>query len=459
MNCERLNEAECRATENGNKDGRCYWRARVHEGLNDGEGQIYFPKGDSPYDHPSAELEQHLVEAVSRWVDENPHEVDREQHKEEHDAKLAQKAAEKEEAEAEEEESEYGEEEQDMDTGDIPSAGWWDEPADDGAYSLPGYQEESGSDTVDVVDTPTDRDFSKQFDHPRIEIPEYPQEEPQEPAVPQQPAVPQEPATPQEPAEPQRGSLPAPPNQGGFSFGVNDPNQPPLTADAMKAGICRWDGTKCNTGDEVDGVFMGCDSSKMINRCAKLQGAQCSGDTGKLYACYWDKDGVETELQAEAASDSVIRYESPSVGVVAEVSKVGICLWNGMGCNTGDEVDGVFMGCDSSKMITRCAKLAGAACEGEQGEKYRCYWDVTGERAGSARQGHLNAEMDSTVLTVKGLEVTMKDMVLVVAAAVTMLFAAYQLYRWWKGEVKEVEEKGLSLEHEPLMMDLMENRV
>jgi len=155
---------------------------------------------------------------------------------------------------------------------------------------------------------------------------------------------------------------------------------------------------------------------------------------------------------------AVIQYESPSVGVVAEVSKVGVCLWNGMGCNTGDSVDGVFMGCDSSKMITRCAKLAGAACEGDQGEKYLCYWDVTGERAGSAHQGHLNADMESTVLTVADIEVTMKDVVLTVTATVTMLFAAYQLYRWWKGELKEVEEEK-GAEHEPLMMDLMENRV
>jgi len=407
-----------------------------------------------------------LVEDVSRWVDENPHEVDREQHKEEHDEKMAQKAAEREDAEQSEygeEESEYEEEqeqEQDMESGDIPSAGWWEEPDDDAAYGLPGYQESESQDE-EVVDTPIDRDFSKQFDHPRIELPEYPQEAPQQPA---EPAAPQEPAV---PAEPQRPSLPAPPNQGtgsesadssssmrfGFNFGVNDPNKPPLTAEAMKAGICRWDGTKCNTGDEVDGVFMGCDSSKMINRCAKLQGAQCSGETGKLYACYWDKEGVEMESER-----AVIQYESPSVGVVAEVSKVGVCLWNGMGCNTGDSVDGVFMGCDSSKMITRCAKLAGAACEGDQGEKYRCYWDVTGERAGSAHQGHLNADMESTVLTVADIEVTMKDVVLTVTATVTMLFAAYQLYRWWKGELKEVEEEK-GAEHEPLMMDLMENRV
>jgi len=195
---------------------------------------------------------------------------------------------------------------------------------------------------------------------------------------------------------------------------------------------------------------MGCDSSKMINRCAKLQGAQCSGDTGKLYACFWDKDGVE-------AVSEVKQYSAPEVNIVADAAKMGICVWNGMGCNTGDGVDGVFQGCDSSKMITRCAKLGGAACAGDQGETYRCYWDTTGDRAGSARQGHLNADMEAVVLTVMDIDLTTLDLVMAAAVLVTVLAAIYQFSRWLKGEVKEVEEKGA--EYEPLMMDLMENRV
>jgi len=222
-----------------------------------------------------------------------------------------------------------------------------------------------------------------------------------------------------------------------------------LTADAQKAGVCLWDGTKCNTGEGVNGVFMGCDSSKMIQRCAKLQGAQCSGDTGKLYACRWEKDTESTDTM-----HSVKVYEAPKVEVVAEVAKVGVCLWNGLGCNTGEGVAGVFQGCDSSKMITRCAKLAGAACEGEQGETYKCRWDTSGERTDK----EMNKEMDAVVVTVGSVKVSVFDVLFAATLLLTVGFMARQMYLWWIGDaVKEIEEYGA--EYQPLMMDLMENRV
>ena len=174
-------------------------------------------------------------------------------------------------------------------------------------------------------------------------------------------------------------------------------------------------------------------------------------------------DTVSAMLEEFQSVDAhnVKRYESPSVEVVADVSKVGVCAWNGMGCNMGDG-DGVFMGCDSSKMITRCAKLTGALCEGDLGDTYRCYWDTTGDRAGAVQADHveeaaMNMEMHGTVFTVAHLDVTLMDVLLAVTVLLTIGVVVHQLYHWWRGDAKEVVDG--SPEYQPLMMDLMENRV
>jgi len=548
MSCDRLTEEECRAAEGGLKDSRCRWRARVHLGWN----------MENEQEQRAEEQAVKVVDAVSRWVDENPHQIEEEkkaEKKEEHEAAMeeAEQALDSEPAESDEEpesgtaeESSLGfdppipppEEVDDIDIDDGPGTGWWEQPDQDTGYNLPGYPESDGAQNVpdpqpsgssgsagsipsipSIPSSPSEveRDYSSQFDHPRVDAP--PLEAPSgsqfgaQPVFtapppdaadsksygfnfgvndprngvtgPQPPAasVPQQPSFPQQPSSPQFGQQPASGSSGstassGFSF--ENPQSPSfgapagsssgfpaavggaesehfghpmdgssplllasdaLTAEAQKAGVCLWDGTKCNTGEGVEGVFMGCDSSKMIQRCAKLQGAQCSGDTGKLYACRWEKGGAA----------AVKLYEAPSVEVVAETARVGVCLWNGMGCNTGEGVEGVFQGCDSSKMMTRCAKLGGAACEGEQGELYRCRWDTTGDRAEVDRNA-------AAAVTVGNVKVSVLDALFVIALLLTVAVMARQMYHWWIGDaVKEIEEFGA--EYQPLMMDLMENRV
>lgn len=139
-----------------------------------------------------------------------------------------------------------------------------------------------------------------------------------------------------------------------------------------------------------------------------------------------------------------------------------------MGCNTGGDVGGVFMGCDSSKMITRCAKLTGAQCEGEKGETYRCYWNVNNDRTSSVRsdinhghaeQASMNLDMDSTVVSVAQWNLTAMDVLLALTVCATMAAALHQLYQCWNGGKEQKEEVDLRPESQPLMIDLMENRV
>merc|ERR1719150_2616184 len=111
----------------------------------------------------------------------------------------------------------------------------------------------------------------------------------------------------------------------------------------------------------------------------------------------------------DGSSPSLGQLEQPAQKLSTHNSKAGICLWTGSKCNTGGEVGGVFMGCDSSKMITRCAKLTGAQCKGDSGETYRCYWNVNNDRTSSVRsdinhghaeQASMNLDMGSTVVSV-----------------------------------------------------------
>ena len=179
MNCDRLTEAECRAAEDGNKDSRCRWRARVHLGWNMEEEQ----------------QEVKVVEEVSRWVDENPHQIQRDEHEEEHEEKVAEREEEMEMEQAAEgeggetvesdplgfdppipDQDEFENEEAET----VSSVGWWEQPeqgtANEVPSDLPGYPEsvpqgEQLDDTTNVDEA--DQDYSARFDHPKIELPEH----------------------------------------------------------------------------------------------------------------------------------------------------------------------------------------------------------------------------------------------------------------------------------------------
>jgi len=444
MACDRLTEAECRAAEQGSKDARCRWRARVHMGWN--PGALTQSAGAV-----------NVVEAVSRWVDENPHQI-----------------------------LPDGEHRDTPPTEELPEGAEHDDIGtdSDGADGLHGLE---GVGEVGQID----QDYSARFDHPRPPSPEEPAVEAPEPEP--------------EPAEEESAAAPPddfPYGLPGYQQAMGSPQGPQSEQNDAAQSVggddvealdysARFDHPRPPSPEEpaeeepADGVdHFPFDLPANQQPVGSPQDNAQSEQPESVQSGHGDKFGAFDPLKAAPAvppqeaggeqpaashfdhpmdgSSPLIRLSPPSVDVVADANKVGVCVWNGLGCNTGDGVNGVFMGCDSSKMISRCAKLGGAACEGDQGELYRCYWDRGGEREAAPKgerteAERLEMEMDSAVLAVADLEVTAGDVLLAVTVLLTMAVAGYQLYSWCDGK-KEVAADRMP-ERQPLILDLMGNRV
>jgi len=158
----------------------------------------------------------------------------------------------------------------------------------------------------------------------------------------------------------------------------------------------------------------------MKDRCGEMESrTQCESEKGAQKRCRWDY-GVDILKLVEAHA---------STG----------CVWDGTGC---------FGDCDQNQMKDRCAEMESQSqCESQSGAQKRCRWDYG-----------VSSNVFSAFVVGRGIgmemDISTMNMLLFVAAVITVLFAVRQLIRWYGNkdyhklnEVEMTHELGVNLKN------------
>jgi len=222
-----------------------------------------------------------------------------------------------------------------------------------------------------------------------------------------------------------------------------------LSEEAVPQLGCMWDKSGC-----VDSM---CDEDKMEARCAELSHSQasCLGAMGQDRRCFWSHGAAndeefkhfkpEAEAEVKVVADAGSRHASEQEMAAEDVSvaedavpQLG-CMWDKSGCAYGE--------CDMEQMEARCSELSHskASCLGSMGQDRRCVWS---HGADDMEAGVLNGGFEGVL---QDMKVSTMDILLGAAFIVTAAFALQRLYRWWadRGYIKLAEQPQ---DVEPLLM-------